>query len=220
MTDTIWDGITQSKTLDPKFAQTRHELADAAKIFDWTRTIEILSEHPQLANSSRPDGKSLFTPLHQAAYGGASAEIVKQIVEFGTWRTLQNAKGEKPIDIAKKRQHRHLISVLTPEYKHHTLAGALPKIQQHFHHIIRGRANHLVEEHALRLPELEPLLELEQPKMWFAVPGMYGGFNYWLETEGGESRLITESWCRVVSGSGKRHEINAFGSRLVDKGFV
>ena len=218
--DNIWDGITQSKTLDPKFAQIRHELANAAKSYDWTRTIEILSEHPQLANSSRPDGKSFFTPLHQAAYGGASAEIVKRIVEFGAWRTLQNAGGEKPIDIAIKREHRHLISILTPEYKHHTSSGVLPKIQQYFHQVIRGRANHLVEEHALRLPELEPLLELEQAKMWFAVPGMYGGFSYRLETEGEESRLISESWCRVVGGSGERHEINAFGSRLVDEGFV
>jgi hypothetical protein len=56
--------------------------------------------------------------------------------------------------------------------------------------------------------------------MWFAVPGMYGGFSYRLETEGEESRLISESWCRVVGGSGERHEINAFGSRLVDEGFV
>lgn len=218
--DNIWDGITQSKTLDPKFAQIRHELADAAKAYDWTRTSEILSAHPQMANSSRPDGISLFTPLHQAAYGGASVEIVRQIVEFGAWRTLQNADGEKPFDIAKRQAHQHLISVLMPEYKHHISSGALSKIQQYFHQVIRGRANQLVEEHALRLPELEPLLELEQPKMWFAVPGMYGGFSYRLETEAEESRLITESWCRVVGGSGERHEINAFGSHLVDKGFV
>jgi hypothetical protein len=40
------------------------------------------------------------------------------------------------------------------------------------------RAAQLVFEEALRLPELEPLLELETPSVYFAVPGMYGGFSY------------------------------------------
>ena len=133
-------------------------------------------------------------------------------------------------------------------------------------------------EHGLRLPELEPLLELGRPKMWFAVPGMYGGFSYRgaaaaqlgpnvaalvvelhtelgmpLEkvvrvlrtqfglhvTKGGLVRLlhrtadaaapayaalreqvVSESWCRVVGGSGQRHAITPAGSQLVEEGFV
>ncbi len=218
--NTVWDGITQSKTLNQEVAEIRHKLSDATKTYDWLRTLEILSEYPQLANSSRPDENSFYAPLHQAAYGGASADVVMQMVKLGAWRTLQNVRGEKPIDIANKLAHRHLISALTPEYKHHISSSVLPEIQKHFHQVIRGRANQLVEEQALRLPELEPLLELEQPKMWFAVPGMYGGFSYWLETKKEETKLITESWCRVVGGSGERHEISAFGSCLVDEGFV
>lgn len=49
---------------------------------------------------------------------------------------------------------------------------------------------------------------------------MYGGFSYWLEGEGEQAKLITESWCRVVGGSGQRHEITAAGSRLLEEGFV
>ena len=56
--------------------------------------------------------------------------------------------------------------------------------------------------------------------MWFAVPGMYGGFSYRLEAGGVRPKLVSESWCRVVDGSGQRHEITPGGSQLVDEGFV
>lgn len=55
---------------------------------------------------------------------------------------------------------------------------------------------------------------------WFPIPGMYGGFSYWLKGEGEDIKLITESWCRVWGGSGQRHEITATGSQLVEVGFV
>lgn len=48
---------------------------------------------------------------------------------------------------------------------------------------------------------------------------MYGGFAYWLAYDGENAKLITESWSRVVSGSGRRHEITARGSTLVEEGF-
>ncbi len=56
--------------------------------------------------------------------------------------------------------------------------------------------------------------------MWFAVPGMYGGFCYELEHAGADPVLISSSWCRVVGGLGQRHEIRCGGSRLVEEGFV
>ncbi len=77
-----------------------------------------------------------------------------------------------------------------------------------------------MQKFRLRLPELELLLEIEQPRMWFAVPEMYGGFNYWLDGEGGNAKLISESWYRVVGGSGQRYEITSKEGKLVDEGFV
>ena len=56
--------------------------------------------------------------------------------------------------------------------------------------------------------------------MWFQVPGMYGGFNYWLETTRVGVKLVSESWCRVAGGSGQRHEVTSAGSQLVEEGFV
>lgn len=49
---------------------------------------------------------------------------------------------------------------------------------------------------------------------------MCGGFSYWLDGRGKDVRLISESWCRVVSGSGQRHEITSKEGKLVGKGFV
>jgi hypothetical protein len=109
---------------------------------------------------------------------------------------------------------------LKPRLKRRVPIGVLLKIQSQFHNIIRGRAAEQVERAGLRLPELEPLLELKAQNTWFAVPGMYGGFSYQLRSEGVEAVLVSESWCRVVDGSGQRHEVTSSGSTLVDEGFV
>lgn len=215
-----WDGMTQPKTINEPWLQSRIELADAAKTGDWTKVMTVLEKYPEMANVSRPGGKSLFAPLHQAAYAGASETVVLQLISLGAWRTLQNARGERAIDVSQRKEHKHLFRVLEPFLKHQVPVGVLLKIQANFHDVIRGRADELVQQNHLRLPELEPLLELESAEMWFPVPGMYGGFSYQLETFGVEAKLVTKSWCRVAEGSGQRHEITSKGSRLVEEGFV
>jgi hypothetical protein len=218
--DIVWDGITRNETLHEGAAQARHALADATKSYNWPRVLEVLSEHKDLVNTTRPGGSSLYAPLHQAAHGGAPVEVAERLIGMLAWRTLQNARGERPVDVAERQGHRHLLGVLAPEYKHHVPLGVLLKIQANFHAVILGRAERLVQERELRLPELEPLLELDQPHMWFPVPGMYGGFNYRFEVTGVEAKLVSSSWCRVAGGSGQRHEITSAGSRLIEEGFV
>lgn len=93
-------------------------------------------------------------------------------------------------------------------------------VQNHFHAVIVGRAAKLIEDSLLMLPQLAPMLEVTESDWWFAVPGMYGGFAYRLKRDGEQPLLVSESWCRVVGGSGERHEIDANGSRLVESGFV
>jgi ADP-ribosyl-[dinitrogen reductase] hydrolase len=96
-------------------------------------------------------------------------------------------------------------------------------IEQHFHAVILGRAKKLVEENRLELPKLQHLRTAVSGKprrASFPIPGMYGGFYYWLEGEGEAAKLISESWCRIVGGSGQRHEITRHGSVLVAEGFV
>ena len=92
-------------------------------------------------------------------------------------------------------------------------------IQRHLHAVIRERAAAYELDLAdLPLPELEPLLQKRQPEVWFPVPGMYGGFSFWLSADGVAATLTVESWCRVVGGSGQRHEITAAGATLVAEG--
>ncbi|GAA4260556.1 hypothetical protein GCM10022255_089650 [Dactylosporangium darangshiense] len=93
--------------------------------------------------------------------------------------------------------------------------AVLAAIQERFHEVILGRAGSLVREQALRLPELEVLLESEQ--VWFPVPGMYGGFSFRFEPAGADTRLVSDSWSRVVGGSEQRHVVTATRTEQVER---
>ena len=135
--DVVWDGITQADVLNEEAAKIRHALADAAKSYNWPRVFELISEHKELVNTTRPGGSSLYAPLHQAAHGGASVEVAQRLIGMLAWRTLQNARGERPVDVGERQGHRHLLGVLSPKHEHHVPAGVLLKAQQHFHAVIR-----------------------------------------------------------------------------------
>jgi len=215
-----WVGGTQASTYMDEAVRVRTTLADAAKRYDWSGVFGVLSEHPEYVNAWRLDGPSWYAPLHQAASGGAPIDVVQRLVELGAWRSLQNACGERPLDIAVRKGQTHLRAALEPVHRHQVPPGVLLKIQAHFHAVIRGRVDDLVSREQLRLPELEPLLEMESPKVWFPVPGMYGGFSYVLDRAARYPTLVVESWCRVAGGSGQRHEVTCRGSRLVEEGFA
>jgi hypothetical protein len=93
-------------------------------------------------------------------------------------------------------------------------------IEAQFHALIKQRAGDLIAEHRTELPQLAGPRPSRRRPAWFPVPGMYGGFNYWWEGRGGTAKVIAESWCRVVAGSGQRHEVTPEGARLLDEGFV
>jgi hypothetical protein len=218
--DAIWDVITGTETLSEVELELRQSVANCAKNYDWSRLLVLLTQHPELVNTVRPGGKSWFAPIHQAAHGGASPEVVRALLDLGAWRTLKNAAGDRAVDIARAKSHAKLLAILDPVFMQSVPQPILEGIQAHFHELIRQRAGELVREHMLRLPVLEPILEFPPRKFWFAIPGMYGGFAYWLVEGRTSTVLVSESWCRIAGGSGQRHEINAHGCRLVDRGFV
>ncbi|MEA5605245.1 hypothetical protein [Nostoc sp. UHCC 0252] len=96
----------------------------------------------------------------------------------------------------------------------------LLQIEHYFHELIRERARDLIDSQKLELPKLAPILNSQDSAHWFPIPGMYGGFSYWLAVQDQQVALITESWCRVVGGSGQRHKITDQGIELLEEGFV
>ncbi|MEV0614040.1 hypothetical protein AB0I81_12015 [Nonomuraea sp. NPDC050404] len=211
-----WDGVTLRSSYNDRAVEERDKLADAARDGNWAGLFDLLEANPHWINSGRVGGSSGYAPLHQVAWHGADADIAHRLAAGGAWRMLRTAQGERPVDIADRRGHHHLLVPLTPVIHHRLPAETMKSIQHHFHTLIHHRAGDLITDQQLRLPELEPLTEQRNPACWFAVPGMYGGFSYRLE----RAELTVESWCRVVGGSGQRHIVGEHGARLVAEGFV
>jgi hypothetical protein len=209
MAGQTWDGRTRASSLDARAVQTRRRLANCAKHYDWPGVFAVLDVEPGLVNSVRPDGKSWYAPLHQAAHGGAATDVVERLVALGAWRGLRTAAGERPVDLARRGKHAHLVGVLEPPRRIEVPPESLRRIQVYFHAVIRARVQHLVDEHSLRLPELEVLLELDEPRMWFPVPDAHGRYEFWLEPDGSETRLIVDAFA-------ERHEVTAKEVRARD----
>ena len=194
-----WYGIggVDERTRAPyRGLRMRHALADAARGYDWPRVLRILGDHPECVNASRPGGRSRYAPLHQAAHGGAPVWVASRLIDLGAWRTLRTRDGERPVDIARRRGRPSLIPILTPAYRRRRLsAHVLAGLQRHFHAVIRqyrpGRAP------SLRLPELEPLLELDGETVYFPIPGMMGGFHFRLVDDGIVPRLLVDASSRM-----------------------
>ena len=93
-------------------------------------------------------------------------------------------------------------------------------VERHFHALIRERAGDLLTQQNVELRSLSGPRPNKRKPAWFPIPGMYGGFNYWWVGRGRSAKLVAESWCRVVAGSGQRHEITSEGASLIEEGFV
>jgi hypothetical protein len=99
-------------------------------------------------------------------------------------------------------------------------APEMMRVEAHFHALIRARAGEAVRAAGLTLPSLSADAGTQDEPGWFPIDGMHGGFNYWWDPSSKRLRLMTESWSRVVAGSGQLHEVTAAGSRLLGEGFV
>src|SRR5262245_20524603 len=152
--ETVWNGFTREDDVAPELRRVRQQLADAAYRYDWPGVFAVLSGHRELVNFARPgpagEAPSLYAPLHQAAHGGADVAVVQRLPGMGAWRTLQSARGERPVDVASRKGSQHLLSVPGPQYRREVPLGVLGKIQGLLHAVIRERAGRGAEEHALR----------------------------------------------------------------------
>ena len=178
----IWLGqyrLKQGQTLKMPYFYNRHCLSDSAYFGDWdcliTRHLATGKEayNQNWINASQimktddcrePSG---FTPLHQAAYYGASKLVVEKLILLGAWklaRTVRNGLMQTPLDIAKQYGWAHLYSLLVPVV-HHPLPAS----------ILLGLQSQLCEVFAMafpstknwfQVPQVEILTELKDPHLW------------------------------------------------------
>ena len=230
-----WLGVRDPSLLADEMVAAGHQLADAAKQGDWPTVFTLLG-NPTAAfpvNGWRPGGKAWFTVLHQAAWHGASADIAAELIRLGALRTLTDSHGRTPYMVRLDRdldasttkaallQNKTLAlrsllrptpSLLTPE---RTLA-----LSKHLGECIDGRVRGLYPgrnpRSVLRYPPVEILEELPGHRVFFPVPGMFGGFEIVLR----HGYLEVKSWNSMVAGSGQVHLITHEGVIRVDDGYV
>ncbi|MEU6234348.1 ankyrin repeat domain-containing protein [Kitasatospora sp. NPDC047058] len=213
-----WSAATTRGTYRAEVEDLRDALADAARDGRWSRVFELIASAPHWisANDTRLGGPSGYTPLHQAAWHGADGEVVTRLLGLGAWRTLRTSSGERAVDIAAARGHARLLDRLRPVAHHPLPPATVAAVERRLHALMQEDSHGLVAKHRLKLPPVEILTELADPKLWVPVPGMYGGFKIRLE----DGALIVESWSRVVGGSGRRHRITPDATTLLAEGFV
>eukprot|EP00933_Yihiella_yeosuensis_P071287 TRINITY_DN79497_c0_g1_i1.p1 TRINITY_DN79497_c0_g1~~TRINITY_DN79497_c0_g1_i1.p1 ORF type:complete len:306 (+),score=78.58 TRINITY_DN79497_c0_g1_i1:81-998(+) len=101
------------------------------------------------------------------------------------------------------------------------IGNSLEKIEEEFHKLIlwrvRAEDKAELESKNFTFPDLKELAE--KGCGWFAVPGMYGGFDTRLgQDELDNWRLTCSSWSRICEGSEQTHEITVYGTKLLSSG--
>jgi hypothetical protein len=178
----IWLGqyrLKQGQVPKMPYFRNRHYLSNSAYFGDWDR---LLTRHlvtgngeynQNWINASRimeTDGigePSGFTPLHQAAWQGASKLVVEKLILLGAWRlarTVRNRLMQTPLDVAKEFGWAHLYSLLAPVV-HHTLpASVVLGLQEQLHQVFAKAFPGVTE--CFRVPQVEILTELKDPQLW------------------------------------------------------
>ena len=211
-----WQGVLDLDVLNDDLVDHADRLADAAKAGRWDAVLDLV-EHGTWgsANQWRITGRSWFTPLHQAAWLGASVGVTERLLRAGAWRSLRTADGDRPIDLAHRRGHHHLVEALAVRAVGASEERRFAAWDSHLAALIAERTGPL--EPVPFRPVPTELLVMEQLEtLWVPYPGMYGGFSLSVHRD----RLFVESWSRVVGGSGQAHVITESGCVLVEEGFA
>lgn len=215
-----WDGAIAVNGMNRELVEVRHRLAAAAENADWAILLRILNDNKELVNSAFRWRGTSSTLLHRAAHLNAPVEVIQELVHLGAFRTLKDSYGRRAVDVAIKERVLPLVASLEPRIDQPVNGNVLAFTQELFHGLIRAAMLAYEVREKMRLPQLSVLTESEVLALWFPIPGMYGGFQFWLEGADGSPALIAESWCRLVGGSGMRHRITPFEVILVEEGFV
>jgi hypothetical protein len=134
------------------------------------------------------------------------------------WRRKYNGLTAENAEVAMLRDGLRIAGVHKPPNANGD--DSLSRIEANFHGLIHRRAKEGRLDQPLDLPKIGFEMLEEKEQRWFPVPGMYGGFAYRLRRRGETLALVTESWSRVVDGSGQRHLVTTDAVVLEEEGFV
>lgn len=216
-----WQGVLDTSVMADEMVSAGHRLADAAKAANWQAVIKVLdSEWSWLViNQWRPGGTAWFTALHQAAWHGARAEVVAELLGRGSLRSLRDSKGRTAFDVAVEHDGTRALRELLRPPRQALTQAQIRVLDALLTELIDGRIHGRVFDgnlrKVLRYPPVEILHELPGQRAWMPLPGKYG---FHIELQRGA--LEVKSWCGFVEGSGQAHLITSEGSVLVDQGFV
>lgn len=208
-----WLTLSSGHGLSALQLEQAHALADAARVSRWAEVLDLLGNDSERVNAARPGGMSGYTPLHQAAHGGAPLEVVEALIERGALRTLRTVAGERAVDLARRLGHVHLVELLEPQPLLELPADKLAQVEAGVHRVMweRQEAQSALERLALRLPPLEILTEIPGHRLWFQVPYMGGGFHLHLGRVADEPVCLVDSWNRMAWGSEERRLVSTGG---------
>lgn len=222
-----WDPYVRADDLTEESRRIRFSTAAAAKRGEWDRFLAPFQEKkpgefPLAPNLIVPDGRLLPAPLHLAAQCGAPLEVVQELTDLGAWRTLQNARGERPVDVAARCGHDYLLKALEPEYRMRIPWGLLRQIEHELHEMMRDYLERQfksrpLKTYSLRLPQVEPALESAIDAIYMDIPATYGTstFNFSFNSGAAQAMLVVFGVCRVSGGSEEKYEITQAGRRRV-----
>jgi Ankyrin repeats (many copies) len=221
-----WQGILKADILPGNEVTVGNRLADFAKNGDWPEVFMVLEDETDyvLPYQWRPGGKSWFTVLHQAAWHGASLQVVDKLIKRGALRSLQDAKRRTAFDVAMERGHSHLFKRLHPSQPP-VDPFRLSQLDQRLAEFIY-QSPFLVEmvdtgnftappdwSKLLRCPPVQILPELRQQRVWFPI-GVDWGFRVTLH-QGFLEVIIWNTKFHVSLA----HIVTADDVILVDEGF-
>lgn len=219
MRESEWHGsLVDPAQLNDDLVRDARRIADAGRDGDWATVLSTLTTTAWrgLVNSWRPGGDSWFTPLHAAAWHGASPVVVRELLHWGARTHQVDANGRTAAQVAIARGHEETARLLVPQDLRRSDPQCFVGLDRELEALVESRIRPQLTAR-LRFPQTSILLGFPPGwRLWCPVPGMHGGFSVELR----ENHLFVQSWSRVVAGSGQAHVVTRNGFTLVDDGFV
>jgi len=189
-------------------------LFEAARANNWAEAFTTLDASPDLINVVEPDNSAFNTLLHLAARTGAKLEIIKELINRGALRSIRIAFDQKPLDFAINEGHEHLFSSLKVPNQRGIDPSFISQVKDEFLNLFY-KDSRIRSEIIFRPPQLEPLLEIDNP-IRFVMWRFLGEAKYWIKKdEAGKPKLYLFTGSRFVEGSTRTYEISPEGSKRI-----